>query len=555
MDKEFLSNYCGWVGQVYPEKVLVSEIEALRSFLSSIQPGQDDSDPLAIGVLLFDRPSRARQSVHVQFVDLRDRHSVEQSFVDLPLFDLYHKLLTILEPLSTNSRGSPLVRDVSAALAEKKFYEYPGVAVREALRLFLARQDYGSPSIARIVLADDWLRFENLAVRQGDIDRIFTILFGCSMKESLQHIQHELQDNVSYRSFNRLGLEYDTNFVMLFRRNPASPIRMNTFSIVTSAAALTPVVVNVPAGRFWLGSLPDDFEAPENTKPGREVYLSDYQIGRYPITNAEYACFVGETGYASPEHWSGPLPPPGLGDHPVVNVSHLDAQTYCRWLADTTGSLWRLPTEAEWEKAARGLLPNKTYVWGAEWRSSACNSSELERDATTSVYEFEHVNCSPFGVVDLAGNVWEWTSSWYEPYPSSTHGSLSYGQNYRVVRGGSYHNPGKDARISIRGRYKPDVRRPYLGFRVVLEPSASLGEPTTTRKMQPLDVVTARRILVERFSAEEMRDLYADLRIDYEILPHSTKHELARELMMHCQRHDRMAELSELIQRLRPDLM
>jgi formylglycine-generating enzyme required for sulfatase activity len=314
-----------------------------------------------------------------------------------------------------------------------------------------------------------------------------------------------------------------------------------------------PVVVPIPAGPFWLGSSPDDFEAPENTKPGREVYLPEYRIGRYPVTNVEYARFVAAAQYHVPEHWADGQVPVGLEDHPVVNVDFDDASAYCRWLSETTRQSWRLPTEAEWEKAARGPLPKKQrFVWGNDWRANACNSEEAGRGNTTPVSAFEPINCSVFDVIDMAGNVWEWTTSWYEPYPGSIHNTLSYGQVYRVIRGGSYHNSAKEAQISIRGRYKPEVRRPYLGFRVMLESSVLVGESSAKRNREPMDVVTLRLFLNERFSMEELRDLCADLRIDYEILPHSTKSELARELVMYCKRHDRVAELSELAQRLRP---
>jgi formylglycine-generating enzyme required for sulfatase activity len=221
-----------------------------------------------------------------------------------------------------------------------------------------------------------------------------------------------------------------------------------------------------------MGSPLDDSEACDNERPRREVNLAEYQIGRYPVTNAQYACFVRDTGQSSPEHWENGEVPAGLEDHPVMSVNYGDTVAYCRWLSQTTGQRCRLPTEAEWEKAARGCLPEtRRYPWGDEWRPGMCNTRELGRNKTTSIHEFEQVNRSPFGVVDIAGNVWEWTASWYERYPDSPHEGLHYGRLYRVVRGGSWQNSQREARISCRGRYKPDVRRPYLGFRIMLETS------------------------------------------------------------------------------------
>jgi formylglycine-generating enzyme required for sulfatase activity len=314
------------------------------------------------------------------------------------------------------------------------------------------------------------------------------------------------------------------------------------------------VVVPIPAGPFWLGSSPDDFEAPENTKPGREVYLPEYRIGRYPVTNVEYARFVAAAKYHTPEHWIDGQVPAGLEDHPVVNVDFDDASAYCHWLSETTRQSWRLPTEAEWEKAARGPLPNKQrFVWGNDWRSDACNSEEAGRGTTTPVSAFEPINCSVFDVIDMAGNVWEWVASLYEPFPGSVHTTLTHGPAYRVVRGGSYHNPGKDSRVYIRGRYKLDVKRPYLGFRIVLETVASASEPIR-QSIKMVDTATARRILVEKMGEEELRDLCVDLKIDYETLQHDTKLALARELVLYCERRDRMEELKTRIQHIRPDI-
>jgi len=231
-----------------------------------------------------------------------------------------------------------------------------------------------------------------------------------------------------------------------------------------------PATIPVPAGPFWMGSLPEDPEAHDNEKPRSEASLRGYQIGRYPVTNAEYASFVSHTGHRPPEHWCERKVPSGLEHHPVVNVNCDDAEAYCLWLSQATGRHYRLPTEEEWEKAARGGLPEqRRYPWGEMWQSSLCNTKELERRETSSVHEFEYPNQSPFGVADMAGNVWEWTASWYQRYLGSSYESLHYGRLYRVVRGGSWQHSSWEARISCRGRYGTNVCRPYLGFRIVLD--------------------------------------------------------------------------------------
>jgi formylglycine-generating enzyme required for sulfatase activity len=152
----------------------------------------------------------------------------------------------------------------------------------------------------------------------------------------------------------------------------------------------------------------------------------------------------------------------------VVLVSWEDAVAYCGWLSGTTGKDYRLPTEEEWEKAARGGLPEtRCYPWGGNWQPGICNTQEMGRNGTTPVQEFEQDNQSPFAIVDMAGNVWEWTDSWYKPYPGSQYETSSQNSEpRRAVRGGSWKHSQWYARISCRGRYRPAARRPYLGFRI-----------------------------------------------------------------------------------------
>ena len=257
-----------------------------------------------------------------------------------------------------------------------------------------------------------------------------------------------------------------------------SPTTVKSPSNVQEFRCPDPEIIKIPTGPFWMGSPLNDPEAPGNEKPRRTVELPEYWMSRYPITNAQYASFVGKTGHQPPEHWHGQYVPPGMEDHPVVNVSHKDATAYCRWLGQKNARFYRLPSEEEWEKAARGGYPSKCcYPWGNNWHHNACNTKELGIDSTTAVHEFEHINQSPFGVVDMAGNIWEWTDSWYERYPNSPHESWRYGREYRVVRGGAWKNPARHARVSCRGRYKPDTQRSYLGFRIVLDVSMSQHTP------------------------------------------------------------------------------
>jgi formylglycine-generating enzyme required for sulfatase activity len=325
-----------------------------------------------------------------------------------------------------------------------------------------------------------------------------------------------------------------------------------------------PATICIPAGPFWIGSLSDDPDAHENEIPRREVNLPVYEISRYPVTNAEYACFLADNPdypvpysneeRAHPSNWDSQtrIYPEGKADHPVVLVSWEDAMAYCCWLTGVTGRSYRLPTEEEWEKAARGSLPDaRRYPWGNEWRSSACNARELGRNGTTSVYEFERTNLSPFGVVDMAGNVWEWTASWYERYPGCSHESLNYGRTYRVVRGGSWRNSCRGARTASRGRSEPQVRRPYLGFRVALDADDTVSEGATSE--QVIDRVKLRERITSCFDAEELRTLCFDLKVDYDDLRGEGRAGKARELVAYFERRGRISEFVAYCRRVRPN--
>jgi formylglycine-generating enzyme required for sulfatase activity len=217
--------------------------------------------------------------------------------------------------------------------------------------------------------------------------------------------------------------------------------------------------VTVPAGEFTMGSNDSSDE-----KPIHRVHLSAYQIARHPVTNAQYELFVKTTSYAAPRHWENGKIPAGKENHPVMNVSWQDAQAFCGWAGV------RLPTEAEWEKAARGTEERK-YPWGNEPPTKElCNFGNLVGD-TTPVGRYPK-GASPYGVLDMAGNVWEWVSDWYDKkYYSVSPGSNPQGPatgKYRVLRGGSLNNNDGNVRSAFRNYLvNPDLRLNLVGFRCV----------------------------------------------------------------------------------------
>ncbi len=236
--------------------------------------------------------------------------------------------------------------------------------------------------------------------------------------------------------------------------------------------------VKIPAGKFIMGSLEDDDQAYSNEKPQHTVEITqDYYIGRFPVTNAQYQTFVQDANQEPPSYWDNGQYPTDKADHPVVEVSWNDAVAYCKWLSRKTDKVYRLPTEAEWEKAARGEYGN-IYPWGDEWDSGKCNTEESGIGDTTPVGQYSPDGDSPYGCADMSGNVWEWCADWYVvgEYKRRVDGVVKDPQgpekgDNRALRGGSWSYYNRYARLSARYVNHPYLNWYYNGFRVFLLPS------------------------------------------------------------------------------------
>jgi formylglycine-generating enzyme required for sulfatase activity len=231
-------------------------------------------------------------------------------------------------------------------------------------------------------------------------------------------------------------------------------------------------MVLIPAGEFLMGSVPGlDQSARTNEYPQHFLYLPDYYIAKTPVTKAQYAAFVQATGYRQPTYWGDRQPPPGKQDHPVVYVSWDDAVAYCQWLSKNTGQLYRLPTEAEWEKAARGT-DSRIYPWGNQWSDGRCNTPESGLNDTTPVETYPD-GASPYGLLDMVGNVWEWCSTkWNRPYPyvAEDEWRKEYLQEdvRRALRSGSFYDYKSFARCASRWFDFHWSRSKEIGFRVMI---------------------------------------------------------------------------------------
>jgi formylglycine-generating enzyme required for sulfatase activity len=147
--------------------------------------------------------------------------------------------------------------------------------------------------------------------------------------------------------------------------NPEDLVRLEI------AAALARNIRVIPAGEFLIGSDPhQDKDALDNEQPQHRLSLPDYFLAKTPVTHAQYRAFVLATSHEAPGRWTNGTPPSGKEDHSVVNVSWYDAKDYCQWLSQVTGKDYRLPSEAEWEKGARGIN-GRIYPWGNPWDAKA----------------------------------------------------------------------------------------------------------------------------------------------------------------------------------------
>lgn len=215
--------------------------------------------------------------------------------------------------------------------------------------------------------------------------------------------------------------------------------------------------VSVPAGAVRLGN---DTGGDADERPAHRVSVAAFQISRTLVTNAQYAEFIKATGHARPGHWWQGNIPQGLELYPVTYVDWHDANAFARWCGA------RLATEAEWERAARGN-DARTFPWGDAEPDATRANYQMNVRTTSAVGQYPK-GASPFGVLDLSGNAWEWVSSLYLSYPYQAQDGREdlNAEGMRVVRGGSYIHTAHDIRCSSRHRFFPTVRDPYTGFRV-----------------------------------------------------------------------------------------
>lgn len=220
-------------------------------------------------------------------------------------------------------------------------------------------------------------------------------------------------------------------------------------------------MVEVPGGKFLMGN----DQGQDREKPEHEVSVKDFLMDRTEVTNAEYFEFVKQTNHVAPSNWADGKPVAGEEMFPVSRVSLDDAKEFIKWRSKRDGVEYRLPTEEEWEYAARNGSDRNLYPWGDKW--------EQDR-AILNVTSPKNVGSSPngankWGIHDLIGNISEWTSSKFEAYPGGKFEAKKDAQNTFVTRGGSYNISSTDAQVTSATRYfaPPTAKDGRLGFRLV----------------------------------------------------------------------------------------
>ncbi len=268
--------------------------------------------------------------------------------------------------------------------------------------------------------------------------------------------------------FSERYLEIDGRYREVSQQLPDTGLSdKKKFRASTSKELIPSRMVKIPAGEFIMGT--NDWWP--KSGPEHKVYLDSFYMDIYEVTNAEYKKFVDATGHRAPDHWKNNTYAPEKKNHPVTFVDWYDANDYCHWAGK------RLPTEAEWEKAARGT-DGRVFPWGNVFDSEKGNTPQHGKGGTMPVGSFPK-GVSPYGVHDLAGNVWEWINDWYKAYSGNKHPDENVGEKYRVIKGGSwydctYYRCGISAPTYNRVFMLQETKNNNFGFRCAKSPHKHL---------------------------------------------------------------------------------
>ncbi len=257
-------------------------------------------------------------------------------------------------------------------------------------------------------------------------------------------------------------------------------------AVVRELPIVTPPVrvVQIPGGPARLGtndavvkvmesdpewSHDDRIDFFKDEQPQHTVNMPPFNIGLTPVTNAQFLSFVETRSTYLPKAWPSLIYPEGQADYPVAGISWHTARAYCEWLSEISGWPCRLPSEAEWEWAARGD-DDRIYPWGNDFHPYRMNTAEAFTHGPTPVHLHSPASDSPFGVMNMSGNVWEWTSSLFKPYPYDPSDGREDPRvvGERVVRGGAWVYSRRLARCAAREGAPAAITSQTIGFRIAV---------------------------------------------------------------------------------------
>jgi len=254
---------------------------------------------------------------------------------------------------------------------------------------------------------------------------------------------------------------------------PTTPVELLPVEALGEIEIIEQKQVLIPAGSYIMGSPgrpAAEGKGNEDEGPPHEVFVKDFYMDLYETTNAHFQAYIDAKGKKGPLMWRDGVYPPALTNHPVVYVNWYDAAGFCNWAGK------RLPSEEEWEKAARGD-DRRNFPWGVQFSHKKANTPQhwlakgmdVWQGSTMPVGSFENGK-SPYGLYDMAGNVYEWVSDWYLPYPENQWPNVHYGKRNKVLRGGSWYDCmsygcGLSAPVYNRSRFTPEIKNKGFGFR------------------------------------------------------------------------------------------
>lgn len=352
-------------------------------------------------------------------------------------------------------------------------------------------------SVFEIIQKDTQIKLGTLTIRYVELQKVSKV-----KNKNFYHVvirgifKPKSKDSNRYISTNAYIAKYRYEPIY---ENPSSYYNkylkdLPTDSATKAVSSISPVksiihpvdkkeMVFVPDGTFLHGQSFDVYKDNfnpyfNNLSESTLIDVQSFYIDKYEVTNLEYYKYVQQTNSNPPSHWLDGIYPKGKENHPVLSLSYREVEGYAKW----TGK--RIPTEFEWEKAARGAGFEKrlerdetysysaspvTYPFGDKFDARLCNTLESNIGATISVYELSPKSASVYGAIGMCGNAQEWTSSWYLPYNGNYSTHNSFGKLYKVIRGGSFWSSKREATVFYRsyGGIPNLAEDKKAGFRLV----------------------------------------------------------------------------------------